>query len=224
MIFYPKTIKSKNPAILFIHGWKGDQEGNNERAQPFVEKGYICMTFDLRGHGKEQGNRDEFSLKDFLDDTVKAYDGLVSLSEVDKENISVVGASMGAYLAILLSSKRNVSRLALRVPADYPNEWFSEPLGKMFLDNIDTTVWKSKVRGPQETFSLVALNNFKGLVLVVESGDDNTIPHQAVINYINAVYNRENLTYVSMENAPHHLDDINNTKFVKILLDWFNLS
>ena len=223
MIFNPPNPKAKNPAILFIHAWRGDQEGNIERAQPLVEKGYICMTFDLRGHGKDKENRDKFSLKDFLGDATQAYDELASLESVDKEDISVVGASMGGYLAILLSQKRKIAHLALRAPADYPNEWFDKSLGKMFEENTNLLSWKEEARENKETYSLETLNYFQGDCLIVESEKDDTIPHQTIVNYLNTITNKEKLSYVVLENAPHHLDDNSNAKFIQILLDWFTL-
>ena len=59
-----------------------------------------------------------------MDDVLAAYDYLSSIDGVDSKNVSAVGSSFGGYLATILSAKRKVRNLALRVPADYPNEAF----------------------------------------------------------------------------------------------------
>lgn len=63
-----KNFKEPLPALLFIHGWKSNQEGNIKRASEICKLGFICLTLDLRGHGESEGSIEQFSRKDHLED------------------------------------------------------------------------------------------------------------------------------------------------------------
>src|SRR6266403_1786925 len=111
-LFYPEQIKGKNPAILFIHGWSSSKERYLARAEALTKLGYTCLAFSLRGHGKSEGDIKKQTRQDFLNDSLAAYDFLVEQKGVDKDSISIVGASFGAYLAALVSQERAVESLA----------------------------------------------------------------------------------------------------------------
>lgn len=121
-VFYPPNKKDSNPAILFVHGWTGNRTSSFQHAKALANLGYVCLLFDLRGHGSSEGDRNEATNKDFLDDAVAAYDYLAAIKDVDKSNISAIGSSFGGYLVALLLKKRTLKNLVLRAPADYPNE------------------------------------------------------------------------------------------------------
>ena len=182
--------------------------------------GFIFLTFDMRGHGKSPGEFEKLSRKDFVDDVVAAYDFLVEQEGVDKDNINVLGSSFGGYLASLLTKERGVSRLMLRVPADYPDEGFEMP--KVESSDDDKAEWRAQVREWKETAALRALHHFHGEVLLIESEKDESIPPQTVKNYKNAVEAEGQVTYMLMKDAPHSLRDRPDLQreFEKILVDW----
>src|SRR5438445_592398 len=102
VLFYPQQIKEKTPTILFVHGWTSQKERSYQYAEALTELGYMCFLFDMRGHGKSEGDIKSFAISQFLDDVLAAYDYLVTIDGVDKENISAVGSSFGGYLITLL--------------------------------------------------------------------------------------------------------------------------
>ncbi|MGI8420594.1 MAG: alpha/beta hydrolase family protein, partial [Candidatus Levyibacteriota bacterium] len=126
-LFYPEQIKTKNPAILFLHGWKSSQKRMIPRAQQLAKLGFICLSFNLRGHGDSEGDRKILSRKDYVDDVIAAYDFLVQQAHVDKERMGIICTSFGAYLGSILTSKRKVKWLVLHAPAGYPDEGFTDP-------------------------------------------------------------------------------------------------
>src|SRR5882762_6141103 len=91
-LFYPENPKEKNPAILFIHGWTSEMKRSYEYAEALSKLGYICMLFDMRGHGISEGNIDEQTRQDFINDILAAYDYLIKCEKVDEENVSAVGS------------------------------------------------------------------------------------------------------------------------------------
>ncbi|MBU1472243.1 alpha/beta fold hydrolase [Patescibacteria group bacterium] len=222
-LFSSHNIKAKNPAILFIHGWTSERARSYQYANALTKLGYISFLFDMRGHGESEGDINSYTPKEFFADVLAAYDYLAKVENVDKENISVVGSSFGSYLAALLTTKRNVKRLALRVPADYPNENFNKSkIQSSGSSNPKLVLWRKQIKKSPETFALEAIASFDGEILIIESGKDNSVPHQTIQNYINAINDKNKLTHIVMKNAPHSIKEGPfRDEVEKILVDWF---
>lgn len=177
----------------------------------------------MRGHGGSEGNINITTTKEFFDDVLAAYDYFVEIKGVDKEKINIVGSSFGGYLGALLTTKKNIKRLALRVPADYPNDFFNK--SKMQTSGITgptIVAWRNQIKNSNEIFALKSISNFNGEVLIIESERDDVVPHETVQNYANAVKNKSKLTHIVIKNAPHSIKEgpfRNEVK--KILVDWF---
>lgn len=223
-LVFPKKLKRKNSAILFIHGRTGAKERSYQYANGLAELGYISFLFDMRGHGESEGDINTTTTKEFFDDVLVAYDSFTNVKGVDNENISVVGNSFGGYLATLLSAKRKVKHVALRVPADYPNDVFNKSKKQTSgSDNPAILAWRKQTRNSCETFALEAIANFSGEILIIESGKDDVIPHETVQNYSNAVKDKSKLTHKVIEGAPHSIKEGPfRNEVEKILIDWFN--
>ena len=207
-IFYPPTKKEKNPTILFVHGWTSEKERSYQYAQALSQLGFICFLFDLRGHGKSEGDIKSFTIREFLDDVLAAYDYLINVEGVENDNISAVGSSFGSYLIALLSEKRILKNLSMRVPADYPNKDFDESKYKASgSDNPAIVEWRNKEKKPDETYALQAIHNYKGNIQIIESEKDTVVPHQTVQNYVNAITDKSKLTHVLLVNAPHSIPE-----------------
>jgi uncharacterized protein len=222
-IFYPENPKEKNPAILFVQGWTGNRKRSIQYAEALAKLGYICMLYDNRGHGESGGDIKIFTIKEFLDDVIAAYDYLSKIKGVDIENISAVGSSFGGYLVSLLSQKKDVKNLVLRVPADYSNTDFEKIKYVQDVKELAAIIeWRKIPKKANETYALNAINRFSGNVLIIESEYDDMVPHQTIQNYINAVVNKEKLTYVLMKDAPHSIKEgIFRDEVTRILVDWF---
>ncbi|HYF04645.1 MAG TPA: alpha/beta fold hydrolase [Patescibacteria group bacterium] len=191
------------PAVLLIHGWTSGQDRFFKFAEELTALGFVCVTFDMRGHGESEGSLDVLTFEDFEADVLAAYDFLAAQPQVDPERISVIGSSFGGYQAALLSAKRNIHKLILRAPADYPD---SPGVVKAQVHGAqDVDVWRQQKRDFSQTAALRALHNYTGLVLIVESGQDTIVPRQVLQNYADAVADKSKLTYIVMKGAPHSL-------------------
>jgi pimeloyl-ACP methyl ester carboxylesterase len=198
------------PGILFLHGLHSDQIGYEARANALASTlGATCLTFDLGGHGRSEGGREDLSLRDHLDEAVAAYDALSDLGDVDRGRIGVCGASYGGYLAALLVARRAVRRLFLRAPALYPDDWLEVPLRL-----------RGRVDGPPPTSAaLTGLSRFDGDVLVLESGRDEAIPHAVVEAYLRA---SPRARHEVIRDATHSLSEPAwQAEFVRLLQEWF---
>lgn len=221
-LFYPETLKSKNPAILFVHGWTSEKRRSFQYAEALIKLGYIVMVFDMRGHGISEGDINIHTPKEFLGDCVAAYDYCSSLDGVDKENISIVSSSFGGYLSSILTEKRKVKNLVLRVPADYANNTFEQSKMGNAGENPEVFKWRMIPKKYNETFALQALHNYNGDVLIIESEKDEIVPHPMIQNFVNAVEDRSKLTHVVMKGAPHSTKPGPfKEEATRILVNWF---
>ncbi|MFK7891016.1 MAG: alpha/beta hydrolase [Granulosicoccus sp.] len=100
--------------IMFCGGFHSDMSGTKATAlQAYCqEHGWAYTRFDYRGHGQSDGEAAEFSLQDWLADTLAVFD------ECNRPTI-LIGSSMGAWLATLVALRRRpfVSGLLLLAAA-----------------------------------------------------------------------------------------------------------
>ena len=220
-LFASNTVSSKRPGVLLIHGWESAQDRMFGLAEELMELEYVCLTVDLRGHGKSEGDYKAYSRKEFLADVVAAYDFLSTQEEVNPEQIVSIGSSFGGYLSALLSAERNLSGMVLRVPADYRDAGFDAPHFSQRKES-DHSEWKNRLHAHDETAALRAVHSFKGNVLVVESECDELVPKTTVESYRNAVSDESKVTYVVMKDAPHSISKYPEfqKEFAKIVISW----
>jgi len=193
------------PGVLFLHGWGGDQEQYLARAREIAALGCVCLTVDLRGHAGTKEQKETVTRQDSLNDVVAAYDTLTSHRFVDKSAIAVIGSSYGGYLAAILSSKRPVRWLALRVPALYRDEDWDLP--KQQLKKYGLNAYRRGAVRPEDNRALSACAAFRGDVLIVESEHDDIVPHPVIENYLAAFKGAHSLTYRVIEGADHALSE-----------------
>lgn len=220
-LFAPGTANPA-PGILFIHGSMSSQTTYEEIAPLLVEHGFYCMTFDLPGHGESEGDMFSFTTDGFLSSVEAAFDYFAGLPGVDKDSIIVLGSSFGAYQGVRLTASRKVKALILRVPANYLDNNLTGPKMLRGSDNPEVMAWRREPLHWSKNRALTALHNFPGKIFIIESGADDMVPHQTVQNYIDAIKNKEQLTYLLMEGAPHSLkrSPEHKTQFNQEVLKW----
>ncbi|CAM4017765.1 alpha/beta hydrolase family protein [Bordetella muralis] len=213
------TPKSKIPGILFIHGWGGDQAFDLKRAAGIAGLGCVCLTFDLRGHAANETQREHVSRDDNLHDVMAAYDRLVAHPAVETGEIAVVGSSYGAYLASILTELRKVRWLALHVPALYlDDEWFKP---KHQLNREVLRAYRSDYVAPESNRALSACTTFPGDVLIVESEQDDYIPHSTIMSYRSAFRRAHSMTHRIIDGADHALTQKTAQRaYTSVLVNW----
>jgi dipeptidyl aminopeptidase/acylaminoacyl peptidase len=217
-LFFPEKVKAKNPAVLFLHGWSSDRQGYAFRADPLTKLGYICLTIDLRGHGESDGELNEFSRADHLQDALAAYDFLCSQKNVDSKNISVVGTSYGGNLAAMLASKRLVNHLILRAPALYTNKDMDVPTAKLIADEKED--FFKDLLPEENNISLTGVKNIKGNFIIIESEKDQIIPQTVIEFFLKAA--GKNGTHIVIKDADHQLSKGEwKQEFIHHLVDFF---
>jgi dienelactone hydrolase len=208
------------PAVLFVHGWGGNQQQYLSRARAVAGLGFICFTFDLRGHARSDEQRETVSRQNNLTDLLAAYDVLAGQPGVDSTAIGVVGSSYGAYLAAIMTAQRPVRWLALRAPALYNDASWDLPKRQLHADP-DFSAYRRRAVPAEENRALRACAAFRGDVLIVESEQDDIVPHPVIANYLAACTQARSVAHRLIEGADHGLSDVawqrTSTSF---LLEW----
>jgi pimeloyl-ACP methyl ester carboxylesterase len=215
------TPGAKIPGILFVHGWGGSQQRDLARAKNITGLGCVCLTFDLRGHERTHEMRGKVSREQSLNDLLAAYDRLVSHPAVDNEAIAVIGSSYGGYLATILSSMRPVKWLALRVPALYWDADWGMP--KQELDRDKLAHYRRSAVTAADNRALAACKEFHGDVLLIESEQDDYVPHATLMSYRGAFELAHSLTYRLVDGADHALSsDLSQSIYSAMLTNWIS--
>lgn len=110
-IYYPKNISDKNPAIVLCHGnyFRGKDEPIIVKlANKLVDNGYIVITYDNLCYNEGWRPEDDIIRSpeeiDFRWAVYSAISYLYQDKLVDKENITVMGHSLGGTLSIAVGS------------------------------------------------------------------------------------------------------------------------
>jgi hypothetical protein len=208
------------PGVLFVHGWGGSQRQYLARAREIAALGCVGLTFDLRGHERTFPRQETVSRADNLKDVLAAYDELANHPAVDANAIAVVGSSYGGYLAAILTTLRPARWLALRVPALYKDERWALPKKQLHKDP-DLPAYRRRHIAASENRALAACAAFKGDILIVESENDDIVPHPVIENYVEASSHAHSLTYRVISGADHGLsDEASQRAYTAILVNW----
>lgn len=194
------------PALLFVHGWGASQQSYLSRAREIAEMGCVCMTFDMRGHARTDEQREIVSREHNLRDLLSAYDMLAKHPAVDAAAIGVVGSSYGGYLGAILTAMRPVRWLALRAPALYEDHGWELPKVQL-NDKMDLSAYRRRLVSPEENRALGACAGFRGDVLIVESENDEVVPHTVIANYVAACVQARSVTSRIIPGAEHGLSE-----------------
>lgn len=116
-VFYPAPGPSA-PGVLLLHMYGGSKADWDELAQALQGAGFAALAIDLRGHG-ETGGTEDWALA--RQDVAAAYAWLATHEGVDGARVGVVGASIGANLALVQGAEdASVAAIGLLSPGfDY---------------------------------------------------------------------------------------------------------
>lgn len=215
------AIRGKIPAVIFYHGMISQSKPRHlDRAIKLSKEGTGSLCFDLRGCGESDGKLGELSLKDFLDDSLLAFDFLCNQNFVDKNRIGICGHSFGGGNAALVSQKRNVKSMILQAPAVYEDSWFEQ---KFHWDD-KTSQARKKYRFSEKALEnkyIRAIEDYRGQLLVVGCELDNTCPPNIIEGYYNHAGSK-NKKLEWIKGADHSLRNPGtNEVYTKIMIDWF---
>ena len=129
------------PAVVICHGFKRDKS----QIIPLVlsrnlsVNGFVVLRFDFQNCGQSEGEFEDLTITQEIDDVYSALDYLETLDMVDKSRIGIAGLSLGGSVAaIATASDKRVKTLV----AFAPGFTFKNIIIK--YAGIDREKWKEK--------------------------------------------------------------------------------
>ena len=95
-----KLVDKKNSIIIITHGFSDTKESLQNYFLPFVQLGYVILSYDARGTGKSKnvGRRSQFLKR--IEDFEKIIKWVSMNNELNKKRICCVGFSIGALTTL----------------------------------------------------------------------------------------------------------------------------
>ncbi len=147
--------KDAAPAALLLHGYSSRKEVMSEAIGcALLEVGIGSLSIDLPEHGERRTGAGgmERSAMDLMRhwrtasrDALLAVKYIAARKEVDRENIGVIGYSLGSFLALAITPKEDcIKAVVLAAGGDLPDEM---PFAKFARTIIDPTKLVRKLGG-----------------------------------------------------------------------------
>lgn len=111
-------FKAEQPSgwIIFLHMMPATKESFSDLAEKLYQSGYSGLTIDFRGHGESEGGPDGYTAFQDKDHQKSILDVLAAANFLKGEGadkISVIGASIGANLALEFLAENNFAEKAV---------------------------------------------------------------------------------------------------------------
>jgi dienelactone hydrolase len=98
--FYP-PVSRPAPGVLLLHMLGGRKTDWDSFARQLQRQGFAALALDLRGHGQSGGTQ---NWTKGAGDVRAAWAGMMARPEVDPKRSAIVGASIGANLALIVGA------------------------------------------------------------------------------------------------------------------------
>ncbi len=180
-------------SLLMLHGaGKADRSRFSPLRKKLWTKGISSLAFDFMGCGESTGDRRISSLENQTEQACR-----VVKSQKFKEPLSVIGASMGAYIAVKLLAHFPVDNLILFVPAMYSIDACKLPFNNGFTQAIQKpSSWINS-----DAWELLSL--FTGNLILVLAKKDDVIPQDVIARINHAAKRVISKTIITIPGAPH---------------------
>ena len=105
----PFYLAGGEAAVLLVHGFTGSPSEMRLYGEALCRAGFTVLAVRLAGHGTNPEDMENTTAENWMDSVIDGYELLASDARV--ERIAVAGLSMGALLALGLSTIRRVWRV-----------------------------------------------------------------------------------------------------------------
>jgi pimeloyl-ACP methyl ester carboxylesterase len=209
------TITSA-PTIILMHGWGSNAELMLPLAVPLHHAGMNVLLLDARNHGRSDA--DNFSsMPRFAEDVSEAMDWVRHQSNLQNDQLVLLGHSVGAAAVLLEASRRHDIAAVISLATFAHPEWMMRrylgraPLPKLFVKGVLRYVervigHRYEAIAPMHTTCLVRCP-----VLLVHGTADKTVPMSdalAIRDQCNRDQsNKESIELLLIEGADHESVD-----------------
>ena len=208
------------PGVIFCGGFKSDMTGNKATALDSFcrERGQQYTRFDYQGHGTSSGAFEEGTIGLWRDDLLAVFEEVTDGPQI------VVGSSMGAWMALLLTLLRadRIAGLVLLAPAaDFTTEllWKSLTpdaraqieregmwLRPSIYDDGPYPITRELIEESRKHLVLGHPINFEGPVRILLGLQDEAIPVEHILRTADAITS-EDIEITLIKNGDHRLSN-----------------
>ena len=189
--------KNSYPLVIFMHGLTGDKEFPllTKIADKLEESGIASIHFDFNGHGESEGDLQQMTIPNEIEDAKKIYEYVKNLKQVS--SISFVGASQGGVVASMLAGElgaNKIKNLVLLAPAGVIEDDVKN--GELFSAKFDAEnppeyveifgnnrIGKNYIITAQNLNIYEISKKYTGNVLILHGTRDNIVPYSYSIKY-----------------------------------------
>jgi len=242
VITYPEEGE-KFPCLIIAHGFTSakDRAPAKKFSQELAEAGFASFRFDFTAHGESEGAFEEINVTQQVDDLKCAYKFVRNFEQIDSENISIFGTSLGGMTAILAAPDLKIKTLHLRAPvSDFGNTWKDrvpaevvkkwEEQGHIHEGDLFFSDAKPSFLGKKLNYSFyedgikqdcyAASEHIKVPTLILHGDADKAVPlaqSEELMKHLNVQKKLE-----IFEGQGHNFDDLTQEKMRKLCIDWLN--
>ena len=184
---------SQKPTIIFLHGaGPSNKEQVKYLSDLFTLNNQNVIRFDFSGHGDSSGLLKESSLIKRQNEAL----GIIEHFNMDINNLTVIGTSMGGYIATSLAKVFNIKNLILFCPAAYDIKAWDVPFDERFTSILrrDLSLLKSNIKE--------LLANFHGRSLIFLAEKDEII-QPIIVEMYQSILNKEHNFTHTISDCPH---------------------
>ncbi|ACV59586.1 alpha/beta hydrolase family protein [Alicyclobacillus acidocaldarius] len=203
------------PAAILFHGFTGT---HIEPHQLFVKlsraleaEGVAAFRFDFAGSGDSDGEFQDMTASSEIRDAKAILDWVRRDPRIDPDRVSLIGLSMGGYVASIVAGDEpdKVDRLVLLAPAGNMAdiaEKQAEALGAAAdADVVDlggNLVGRGLYEDLKQIDAFERAKPFRGKVLIIHGMEDQAVPYEVSLKYQNEVYGERARLHL-IEEADH---------------------
>lgn len=211
-LFVPKDT-GHFPGVIFFHGSGGVGEMFFEFAKRLSKKGYITLAFNYRGAGSSDGEFEEQTISNGIEDAKAAIDYFLSLKNLDKNRVALIGGSFGGFLAALSSNLARFKSIVLVGPAAFSPKKY----------NTQRDADEELRSGFKESQSYKEIEKFNGALLVAISEFEEVLPSGMAEEYFEKANGTPKKEKYVVRGATHRikLNPVSKEGLFSKIIEWF---
>lgn len=228
------------PIAIVSHGFLQNKHFVKRYAKFLAEQGYVAFCFDFCGGtaigGKSDGKTTELSVITETKDLKSVIEYAKSLEYVDKNNVTLMGCSLGGLVSALVAAelKEQIANLILFYPAffiPYAIKTGRVVRAKFDPNNIPDTVKYGPIRiGKCFAEDIIDMepyevaSQYKGNVFIIHGTKDHTVDisysDKAYDTYLNNQKMNKKIVFHKIEDAGHMFNKREDKMAYKVLKEF----
>jgi uncharacterized protein len=202
------------PSVISLHGGgPSNKKSTKYIAEALQKSGKTVIRFDYSGQGQSTGDMKKSSLNKRIKETIN----ILNYFDVNSP-LTVIGSSMGGYIACCMAEYYEIENLILFCPAAYSYKAKDAEFGYGFSKIIRTK------DSYMDSDIGQLLKTFNGSSLFITGSEDEVIPEPVINLYCNVLSKSRIFEKLIIEDCPHPIHkwsenkpDIRNTIVDKVL-------